>query len=196
MLSAHPQQISRWRADGLLKFDADGMCDAFASLLAIVKWSGHGRTPAISGKWRARVKASKSPDDFWRGVRAGMDAAGRLCEHYKALCVIKTPPGLEKYYNAPPLTDAELDKLYTLPPIDTDALRKEMEEASAAMEKTLAELQRQATDSTALRLPGRLGGLGVRDARGEMRQAVRQRGDGPGRGRGRESRPHGFHAGG
>lgn len=177
MLSAHPQQISRWRADGLLKFDADGMCDAFASLLAIVKWNGHGRTPAISGKWRARVKASKSPDDFWRGVRAGMDAAGRLCEHYKALCVIKTPPGLEKYYNAPPLTDAELREMCKLPALDVDALRKEMEESGAAMAETLAELQRQATDSTAPRLDG-----------GEVGQPIRQGGDGPGRGR--ESRPH------
>lgn len=143
MLDSHAQQVARWRADGLLKFDADGMCDAFASLLAIAKWSGHGRTPAISGKWRTRVKASKSTKDFWRGVRAGMDAAGRLFEHYKALCDIKTPPGLEKYYNAPPLTDAEVDKLYTLPPLDTDALLKEMEESGAVIAESLAELQRE-----------------------------------------------------
>lgn len=138
LLETSAQQISRWKADGILPFGDDGMVDALGAIQALRGWEGHGRTPAIVSKLRGQTKAGK---DYLRGLADGLALMGHVAEYHRDQSHRKNPLlGLD----STPMTDEELTRAFTIDPKDVDlmveTMARDMEQANEDFSKIMAEI--------------------------------------------------------
>ena len=77
-----PQQVARWKKDGLFQFTDGGVADAVACFEALLNWDGHGRVPEFVQAWRAVLEDTPSPDEYLQGVRNGMLMVSPVLDEY------------------------------------------------------------------------------------------------------------------
>ena len=134
LLAVSPQQVGRWRADGVLAFGTDGLADAYDAVRAIFAWAGHGREPMAARHLRDRARGS----DYWRGLDDGMMMMFRVVMFYREQAQAKKPPASVAAFYAPS-SDAE-PPLVSMPPLDADALLREYRAAQDDLGKLAVEL--------------------------------------------------------
>lgn len=134
LLETSAQQISRWKADGILPFGEDGTVDALGAIQALRGWDGHGRTPEVVKRLRKQGRAGK---DYLRGLADGLAMMGHVVEYHRDQSHQKNPwRGLD----TTPMTDEELTRAFTIDPLDTDAMARDLKQADEALEEVMREL--------------------------------------------------------
>ena len=138
LLETSAQQISRWKADGILPFGEDGMVDALGAIQALRRWDGHGRTPEVVKRLRGQGRDGKA---YLLGLADGLAWMGHVAEYHRDQSHRKNPLlGLD----STPMTDEELTRAFTIDPLDTDAMveamARDMKQADEDFEKVMREM--------------------------------------------------------
>ena len=73
-----PQQIARWKADGLIPFNSEGMVAASVAIRVFMDWKKRkGQQPLEARVW-ADLKREGYTKDYFEGYLSGLDAVGNL----------------------------------------------------------------------------------------------------------------------
>jgi len=78
LMQETPQQIARWKADGLIPFNSEGICSASEAIRVFQDWKKRaGKMPFEAEVW-ADLKREGYTKDYFEGYLSGLDAVGNL----------------------------------------------------------------------------------------------------------------------
>ena len=79
IMQESPQQITRWKADGLIRFNDDGIVSAAEAIRVFMDWKKRaGKMPIEAAVWNDLKADGIATADYCKGYLDGIDAVGVL----------------------------------------------------------------------------------------------------------------------